>query len=130
MSKAELSRKSVIDTSMDTVIIALLLEDIPGGRTLDVSAVTDEVIKGGHVLIEETSTGEIKPLGITGESYDTLPAGHTYKGVLTTSILKAKPLAPIMVRGRYNTEAAINAGLPAIPAAAATALKFINFTKD
>lgn len=132
MPQANLARTpEVIDTSADTVVIALLLEDIPGGRTLDVTDVTDAVIKAGHVIIEETASGDLKPLGVTDGAYDALPADHTYKGVLVGSIPTARPMASIMVRGRVNPEAAVQAqGLPAYPAAAVTALPLIRFVKD
>ena len=132
MPQANLSRTpEVIDTSADSVVIALLLEDIPGGRTLDVTGVTDEVIKAGHVIVEETATGALKPLGVTDGAYASLPSGHTYKGVLVGTIPTARPMASIMVRGRVNPEAAVNAqGLPNYPAAAITALSLIRFAKD
>ena len=132
MPQANLSRTpETIDTSADSVVIALLLEDLPGGRTLDVTGVTDEVIKAGHVIIEETATEVLKPLGVTDGAYDALPAGHTYKGVLVGSIPTARPMASIMVRGRVNPAAAVDAqGLPAYPAGALTALPLIRFVKD
>ena len=132
MPQANLSRTPVtIDTSADSVVIALLLEDIPGGRTLDVTGVTDEVIKAGHVIIEEDATGDHKPLAVADGAYAALPAGHSYRGVLVGSIPTARPMASIMVRGRVNPEAAVQAqGLPTYPAAAITALPLIRFAKD
>jgi len=35
-------------------------------------------------------------------AYASLPASHTYVGILVASILKAKPMAAIMVRGTVN----------------------------
>lgn len=134
-----------IDTSADTIVCALHLEGIPGGRTLDVSGFTvdgaaAEVAKGGHLIIEETATGVLKPLSIDAETtgttptprqYSALPAGHTYKGVLYGTILTKDPRAAVLVRGRVNTEAAVQAqGLPAYPTAAVDALPLIRFTKD
>lgn len=140
MPQANLTRNpnQVIDTSADTIVVGPMIEDIAGGRTLDVEGFTDagatpDVIKGGHVIIEETATGVLKPLSTSadGSAYAALPAGHTYKGVLFGSILTADPRASIMVRGRVNTEAAVQAqGLPAYPAAIAGALPLIRFTKD
>ena len=140
MPQADLTRRpeQVINTSADTIVIVELIEDIPGGRTLDTAGFTvagaaPEVIKGGHVIIEETATKVHKPLSTNaaGDAYAALPAGHKYKGVLFGTILTADPRASIMVRGRVNTEAATNAqGLPAYPAAAVTALPLINFAND
>lgn len=136
MPYADLTRNPTrrIDTSADSIVIALLLEDIPGGRTLGVEGFTPEVIKAGHVIIEEDATEIHKPLGLNAEgtAYSALPAGHTYKGVLVRTILTADARASIMVRGRVNPEAAEKAqGLPAYPTAAMTALKpLIRFAKD
>lgn len=38
-------------------------------------------------------------------AYDALPAGHTYEGILIASILTARPMAGILVRGTVNPEA-------------------------
>lgn len=131
MPQANLTRSSSVDTSADSIVIVNLIEDIPGGRTLDVTGVTEEVLKAGRIIIEETATGNLKPLKIAGGNYEALPAGHTYKGVLVGSILTAKPMASVLVRGTVNDQAAINAHeLPAVPAEAKTALSLIRFTKD
>lgn len=119
-----------IDTSNDSVIIVHTFETIPGGRTLDVTNVTGEVLTAGHVIIEETSSGNLKPLGVTDGNYDSLPGGHTYKGVLNASILVAQPTASIMVRGTVNEEAFKNSTGLTTPSGAKTALTLIRFTKD
>lgn len=131
MPEANLSKNATIDTSNDSIVIQNLIEDHPGGKTLDVTGVTETVLKAGRVVIEETSSGDHKPLAISGGAYVSLPAGHTYQGILVASILTAKPLASIMKRGTVNEQAAIDAAeLPAYPAGAKTALPLIRFTKD
>lgn len=131
MPQANLTRQSSIDTSADSIVIVSHLEGIAGGRTLDVTGVTEEVLKAGRVIIEETATGTLKPLKIVDGAYEALPAGHTYKGILYGSIATAKPMAAVLVRGTVNEEAAKNAHeLPAYPAGAKTALSLIRFTKD
>jgi hypothetical protein len=131
MDPINIGSSSSVDTSQDHVVIPHVLEDIPGGRSLDVTGVTEEVLKAGRVIVEETSSGDLKPLKIVDDAYEALPGGHTYKGVLIASVLKTKPFASIMVRGRMNNEAAINAhGLPTVPAGAITELPLIRFNKD
>lgn len=117
-----------VDTSKDNVVIQKLLEDVPGGRTLatdqtGISALS--VLKAGHVIIKETATGEYKALGVSGDSYESLPADHTYAGILTNTVLVSKPHAAIMVRGTVN-ESVDLVPYP-IPAAAKTALSLIRF---
>lgn len=128
MPEANLSKSSQIDTSNDSIVIENLIEDVPGGKTLDVTGVAEIVLKAGRVIISEDSSGDHKPLQITTGSYDALPAGHSYEGILVATILAAKPLASIMKRGTVNEAAAANAAeLPAYPAGAKTALPLIRF---
>ena len=106
----------------ESIVIIRNLEVIPGGRTLLTTGFADEVIKAGHVIIERTADKELLPLPITG----TLPAGHTYKGILVADVLTSLPFASIMVRGSVNIVAAPYAIAPAV----ATALPLIRFTQD
>jgi hypothetical protein len=116
-----------ISTDNDSIVIKEVLIDIPGGKTLDVSGYTPtDVIKAGHIIIEETATKELKPLNVTDGEYVDLPSLHTYKGVLIATVLKSKPLASIMLSGDVNEVASPYA----VPAAAKTALTHILFTQD
>ena len=118
--------KETVDTSNDSIVVIQNLETIPGGKTLDVTGFTPTVIKAGHIIIEETSSGNLKPMPVSGADYAALPASHTYKGVLISSILTTKPFAAILVRGSVNKVASHYA----VPAGAITALPLIRFTKD
>lgn len=117
------------DTGNDSIVIVKVLESIPGGRTLDVSSFSPDVIPAGHLIIEETATGVLKPMPISGAAYAALPANHTYHGVLISTILKAKPFAGILVRGTVN-QAASYYTIASVLAAAKAALPLIRFTKD
>lgn len=128
MATVDITKQTSVDTSLDGVVIQKMIEDIPGGRSLGTSGISDDVIKAGHVIIQETATGEYKALGITSGAYVSLPSGHTYAGILYVSVLTAKPFASIMVRGTVNKKAAVDAaGLPSYPAGAITALSLIRF---
>jgi hypothetical protein len=122
--------RTSVDTSNDAVVIVQNLEAIPGGRALDVTGFTPEVIHAGHLIIEQTASGVLKPMPVTGSDYGALPAGHTYKGVLVASILKAKPSAAIMVRGTVNDAAFKNGTDFITPTETRTALVLIRFIKD
>jgi hypothetical protein len=117
------------DTSNDTIVIVKVLETIPGGKTLDVTGFSPDVIPAGHLIIEETSTGVLKPMPISGADYGALPASHTYKGVLISTILKTKPFAGILVRGTVNKNASAY-GIASVLTAVKTALPLIRFTQD
>ena len=105
----------------DSIVIATDLGDIPGGRSLDVSEFAGEVINAGHILIVNDTTKEVKPLGVSGNAYATLPSGHSYLGVLKHSVLKSDARAAILTIGQVNAAAspypvtaAIKSGLPRI----------------
>ncbi|RKS00421.1 hypothetical protein [Flavobacterium sp. 102] len=116
-----------ISTDNDSIVIKEVLIDIPGGKSLDVSGYTPtDVIKAGHIIIEETATGELKPLNVTDDEYVSLPSLHTYKGVLIATVLKSKPLASVMLSGDVNEAAS---PYP-VPSGAKTALTHILFTQD
>lgn len=117
------------DTGNDTIVIVKVLEAIPGGKTLDVTGFSPDVIPAGHLIIEETSTGVLKPMPISGAAYAALPASHTYKGVLISTILKAKPFAGILVRGTVNQAASFYT-IASVLTAVKTALPLIRFTQD
>lgn len=117
------------DTGNDTIVIVNVLEAIPGGKTLDVTGFSPDVIPAGHLIIEETSTGVLKPMPISGADYAALPASHTYKGVLISTVLKAKPFAGILVRGTVNKNASYY-GIASVLTAVKTALPLIRFTQD
>jgi len=120
-----------VQTEFDSIVIVENLGGIPGGKTLDVSgyAPTGQ-INAGHLIIEETATKVLKPLDVSAGAYVALPGGHTYKGVLVSSILKDKPFAAIMDRGKVNEAAFVNGGGFATPEGAKTALVLIIFTQD
>lgn len=117
-----------ISTGNDSIVIVEYLEGVPGGRTLDATGFTPEVIPAGHVLIKDAS-GNYKPMPVSGSAYSTLPANHTYAGILVASIPTAKPFAGIMVRGTVNP--AVSAyTITSILSAVKTALPLIRFEQD
>ena len=119
---------SIIQANDSTVIVDNF-QSIRGGRTLDATGFTPEVIKAGHVIIKETNGDQYRPMPISGDAYDSLPAGHSYVGVLIASILTAKPFAGIMVRGTVNPSCTPYP-MTAILAAFKTAVPLIDWRAD
>lgn len=117
------------DTSNDGIVIISNLETIPGGKTLDTTGFSPAVIPAGHLVIEETATGVLKPMPISGANYAALPASHTYFGVVVSSVLKTKPFVSILVRGSVNKNASAY-GISSILSAVKSALPLIRFTQD
>lgn len=117
------------DTGNDGIVIIKNLEVVPGGKTLDTTGFSPANIKEGHIVIEETATGKIKPMPVSGDNYASLPTGHTYYGVVISTVLTTKPFVGILLRGSVNHVAAPY-NLTAIAADVHEALPLIRFTKD
>lgn len=105
----------------DSIVIVRDLGDIPGGRSLDVTEVTEDVIRAGHILISNDTTKDVKPLGVSGSAYSAKPSGWSYIGVLKHSVLKTDARAAILTIGQVNAAACpypitadIKSGLPHI----------------
>lgn len=108
MPTANLIRENIgVNDGLESIVIVNCLGDIPGGRTLDVSNVAEgtTVLKAGHIIISADATGVCKPMPVSGTSYDSLPASHSYVGVLKASITVADPRAAIMTMGQVNQSA-------------------------
>lgn len=125
MATVSLNRDNyLIDDGNDSKVIITDLAGIPGGRALDMTDWTPDVVKAGHIIKHNTVTDAYAPLGITGSENDTyasLEANEEYAGVLKVSILKSKPMAAILTMGEVNAAASpyavtdtIKAGLPQI----------------
>jgi hypothetical protein len=52
----------------DNIVIVKNFDSVGGGRTLDTTGFTPEVIRAGHVIIKETATKEYKPMPVTGDN--------------------------------------------------------------
>lgn len=125
MSYVNLDRDEyLLDDGNAGKVIIRDLADIPGGRALDVTNWSDDVIKSGHIIKHNTVTDEYAPLGVSGSSddaYESLGDNEEYAGVLKVAVLKSKPAAAIMTMGEVNAAASpypvtdtIKAGLPTI----------------
>jgi hypothetical protein len=122
--------QSIINANDSTVIVDNFAS-IRGGRSLDATGYTPDVIKAGHVIIRETATDIYRPMPLANNDteYDALPGGHEYAGILVASILKTKPFAGIMVQGTMNYAVA-PFDMTTILAAVKAALPLIDFRKD
>ncbi|MDY5968652.1 MAG: hypothetical protein SPJ13_01350 [Bacteroidales bacterium] len=112
-----------ISSANDSIVIINALSHIPGGRSLNVSGVASgtTVIKAGHIIIQNDTTKECSPLGVSAGAYVSLPDGHSYLGVLKVTIPVKDARASIVTAGQINAAAspypvttAIKNGLPRI----------------
>ena len=128
MPQATLNREEFnLKGVKDSIVIVNALGDIPGGRTLDVTDVTEDYLYAGHVIARKQnsdSTGYIYfPAKITSGSFDNLSDGEEAVGILKVTIPTKMPIAAIVTIGQIN-EAAMPAKLTA---ELKTALKDIQF---
>ena len=96
------------DDGMDSIVIQKYDAGIPGGVVLDVSLEPSEekVIEAGRIIFTN-GNGSYAPSTITDNAQAT-PAGYTSPiGILSHSILKSSPIAPVMTRGQVNGSALI-----------------------
>lgn len=122
MAESTLNKEVLqIDDSLDGIVTIQALAEIPGGRTLDVTGITDSVIKAGHVIVRDTANDVYKPLQITANAYIALPTKHEYVGTLKFAIPTSDPRAAIVITGVVNeaaspapVAAAIKTALPGI----------------
>jgi hypothetical protein len=109
-----------------TVVSTITITKKGSGYTVGDSLGVPAAYAGG------TGSGGSAPVATvsdTAAAYGTLPASHTYAGILISSILKAKPFAGIMVRGTVNPEAMTYPFSP-IATAVKAALPLIDFRAD
>ena len=106
MNQEMQTKKTQIIFGQDSVIIQKWSGDIKGGRALDWSAVTEEVLYAGRIIITD-GKGTYKPLAIESKAYKAIAeeSGFSYAGVLYRSIAKGEGAA-IMTAGQVNKIAA------------------------
>jgi hypothetical protein len=101
----------------DSIVIIDNFQSIRGGRTLDTTGFPDDVIQAGHVIIEETSSKNMKPMPVVGsgsiESIGQLAGGSsytnngTYTDVALTGGSGSGAKATIVVAGNAVTSVTI-----------------------
>lgn len=97
-----LNGKAMLGRNLDTLVIVDNFQSKRGGVTLDVTGFSKTSIRGGHVVIKETATGELKPMPVIGTAYGSLPVGHEYYGHVVNSVLTSKPFVGVTRRGVVN----------------------------
>lgn len=121
-----ISEKDVVSFGADSVVIRNYVGGIVGGKALDCTGYTEDVINAGHLVIRDTINGTYKPMPLNESKtgYAAKPENHEYAGVVVASKPTAEPLVGIMYAGEVNDKAvpysvdslkaAIKADLPAL----------------
>lgn len=98
--------RKIFDSGIDAVVIRQYNGGITGGRALDYSEFSEDVIKAGHFIERKVVDGvyEYKPMKVLEGKYQDLDTGYEFAGVVVRSRLKGDAVA-IMDDGRVNDEA-------------------------
>ena len=92
-----------INAANDSIVIRKYNSGIVGGRTLDMTGFTDDVIRAGHVVIQSVQDESIfKPLPVKDGAYDALPENFKYVGVVVATKPKDDARVGIMYDGEVN----------------------------
>lgn len=91
------------ESGMDAVVIRQYNGGITGGRALDYTDFTDDVIKAGHVIVKKLVDDiyEYKPLGVSDGKYVDKDEDQEFAGVVVRSRIKGEGVG-IMDDGRVN----------------------------
>lgn len=132
MGAIDIGYQKEIISGPDSIIIRHYGDGIKGGKVLDMTGFTPEILKCGHVIIKNANdTYKPMPLNAAGNSYGTLPEGHKYVGLATTSIKWAKEgsLVGIITEGEVN-DAALPYDFSTIADAFKSAVPTLRFDHD
>lgn len=116
-----------VNTSKDGIVIVRSLDDIRGGKSLDVTGFEPKVIQAGHVIIMETATKNYKPMpaslpsiqgvatlgaiiagsGYANGTYENVPLiGGSGKTVLATVVVSGGVVTAVTItRAGYSYKA-------------------------
>jgi hypothetical protein len=129
MSAIDIGWSKQVLSGKDAVIIRNYVDGIKGGKVLDMTGFTEDILKCGHVIIKKNET--YKPLPVSNDAYASLPEGWSYAGInMTTVEWKLEgSIVGIMTSGEVNDKAAPY-NLSSIAAAIKTAIPTLRFDHD
>lgn len=116
------------DSGKSSVIVRNYVNGIIGGVILDMTGF-DGDIQCGHIIIRDTTTGEYKPMPVSGDAYQALPGNCEYVGICITDAPKDTPHVGVMTAGEANDKA-VPYPVDTIKAALKTAVPTLQWGHD
>lgn len=117
MATANLNTLSsnVASRDLDNLVVRESYTERDGGVTLDVTGFAKPYIRGGHIVIKDTTSGELKPMPLNagGTAYAALPADHEYYGHTVQTVKTSLPTVGVMYHGKINPIIGKDAGAQA-----------------
>lgn len=132
MANANLANEvEQFSTGLDSILIRRKGGRIIGGCVLNLSEWSEDIVKGGHIVIKKETDGvtEYKPNPVEGDAFAAIPAGYEYAGVLVRTVSKKDPRAAVQYDGEINDKA-MPYSIESIKAALKTALPSLYFMHD
>lgn len=114
----------------DAVVIRKYIHGFEGGRHIDLSDWAEDYLRAGHIVLRKTADGTFVPNPVSSGAFSALTTGYEYAGVLTSSVSKETPLAPIMHTGDVNDLAMPYKLTDTVKAALKTAIPTLTFHHD
>lgn len=130
MSVVDVGTMESFGFGTDPIVIRKYIAGIQGGKVLDVSGFNGEYIRAGHIVIRDTDSDTYKPLPVSSGAYGSLPTGHEYVGVVTSTKSAKEPFVGIMYSGEVNDVASPFPVTDAIKTALKTAVPTLVFKHD
>lgn len=93
------SKKDYPSNGKDQVVWRSKLGYYDGGRTLDVSALTDVAVYAGHIIVRDKTTEICRPLEVTDKSFNDIKANDEIIGLTVSSVPKEKAFVSMVTIG-------------------------------
>ena len=93
------SKKDYPSNGKDQVVWRNKLGYYDGGRTLDVSALTDVAVYAGHIIVRDKTTEVCRPLETTDKAFNDIKATDDIIGLTVSTVPKDKAFVSMVTIG-------------------------------
>ena len=93
------SKKDSPSNGKDEVVWRSKLGYYDGGRTLDVSALTDVAVYAGHIIVRDKTTEVCRPLEVTDKAFNDIKATDEIIGLTVSTVPKEKAFVSMVTIG-------------------------------